>query len=377
MKEINTAKTLIVKRREKGITQDELAAFIGVTKASVSKWETGQSYPDITFLPQLAAYFNISIDELIGYAPQMTEEDIKKLYHRLASDFTEKPFDEVITECSGIIKKYYSCFPLLLQMALLLTNHHMLAAEPEKRTKMLEESVSLCIRVKTESEDVSLTKDAVSLEATCYLMLQKPQEVLDLLGETLRPHSPVDEMVAQAYQMMGNVKKANEVMQISMYQHLLLLASGVPSYLLLNASKVEKTEEILQRTFALADAYDLEELHPNTMVKVYYTAAQVYCMQGNHETALDMLQKYLSICTLDFSLYDLHGDSYFDVIDDWLKEFKLGSKIVRNEETVKASMIQGIVENPAFAVLAELPRYKSIVGTLKFKLEMNENGKHL
>lgn len=52
-------------RKEKGITQDELANYIGVSKASVSKWETGQSYPDIAFLPQLAAYFNISVDELI------------------------------------------------------------------------------------------------------------------------------------------------------------------------------------------------------------------------------------------------------------------------------------------------------------------------
>ncbi|WP_419762087.1 helix-turn-helix domain-containing protein, partial [Bacillus mobilis] len=39
--------------------------YNGITKASVSKWETGQSYPDITFLPLLASYFNISIDELI------------------------------------------------------------------------------------------------------------------------------------------------------------------------------------------------------------------------------------------------------------------------------------------------------------------------
>jgi transcriptional regulator with XRE-family HTH domain len=66
MKEINLASVIVAKRREKGITQDELAAYIGVSKASVSKWETGQSYPDITFLPQLAAYFNISIDELMG-----------------------------------------------------------------------------------------------------------------------------------------------------------------------------------------------------------------------------------------------------------------------------------------------------------------------
>jgi transcriptional regulator with XRE-family HTH domain len=43
MKEINIAKTLVSKRREKGITQDELAEYIGVSKASVSKWETGGS----------------------------------------------------------------------------------------------------------------------------------------------------------------------------------------------------------------------------------------------------------------------------------------------------------------------------------------------
>ncbi|MCI0768479.1 helix-turn-helix transcriptional regulator [Bacillus sp. TL12] len=379
MKEINIATTLIAKRRAKGITQDELATYIGVTKASVSKWETGQSYPDITFLPQLAKYFNISIDELIGYVPQMTQDDIKKLYHRLASAFAEKSFDEVIAECRNIVKKYYSCFPLLLQMAVLFANHYMLAAEQKKRTEILEEAVSLCIRVKTECEDVSLAKDAVSLEATCYLVLHKPQEVLDLLGETIRPHSPDDEIIAQAYQLMGNMKRANEVMQISMYQHLMSLVAGIPFYLLLNAPSVEKTEEILHRTFVLADAYDLKKLHPNMLVKVYYTAAQVYCMQENHEKALDMLQKYSSVCTSTFSLYGLHlhGDSYFDAIDNWFEEFQIGSKTVRHEDTIKASMVQGIVENPTFAVLAELPRYKSIVGTLKFKLGMNEHEKQL
>jgi transcriptional regulator with XRE-family HTH domain len=81
MKEINIAKTLTDKRRAKGITQDELAEYIGVSKASFSKWETGQSYPDIPYLPQLAAFFNISIDELMNYTPQLTKEAIRKLYH--------------------------------------------------------------------------------------------------------------------------------------------------------------------------------------------------------------------------------------------------------------------------------------------------------
>ncbi len=97
MKEINIGKIIVTKRREKGLTQEDLAAYIGVSKASVSKWETGQSYPDITFLPQLSAYFNISIDDLMGYSPQMTPVDIKTLYHRLADDFAliRKPLNRL------------------------------------------------------------------------------------------------------------------------------------------------------------------------------------------------------------------------------------------------------------------------------------------
>ena len=94
MKEINIARTIINKRKEKGLTQDELASYIGVSKAAVSKWEIGQSYPDITFLPQLATFFNISIDELMGYEPQMCKEDIHKLYLSLSYDFAVKPFDD-------------------------------------------------------------------------------------------------------------------------------------------------------------------------------------------------------------------------------------------------------------------------------------------
>ena len=61
---------LVEKRHKKGITQEELAAYLGVSKAAVSKWENEMTYPDITLLPQLAAYFNITIDDLLGYEPQ-------------------------------------------------------------------------------------------------------------------------------------------------------------------------------------------------------------------------------------------------------------------------------------------------------------------
>ena len=104
MKEINLAKIIIMKRKEKKMTQDELAKYLGVSKAAISKWETGQSYPDITFLPILASFFNISIDELIGYEPQMEKDEINQLYKQLCYDFTVLPFNEVIEKCDEIIR---------------------------------------------------------------------------------------------------------------------------------------------------------------------------------------------------------------------------------------------------------------------------------
>ncbi|WP_455661601.1 helix-turn-helix domain-containing protein [Pradoshia sp.] len=62
---LNLSDNIIHLRRKKGITQEALAHFIGVTKASVSKWETKQSLPDIMLLPKLAAFFDVTVDELI------------------------------------------------------------------------------------------------------------------------------------------------------------------------------------------------------------------------------------------------------------------------------------------------------------------------
>ncbi|PFA11084.1 helix-turn-helix domain-containing protein [Bacillus thuringiensis] len=374
MREIHIHKIIANKRKEKGITQEELAAYIGITKASVSKWETGQSYPDITFLPLLASYFNISIDELISYTPQMEQEDIKNLYHRLAEAFSEEPFDEVIMECRGIIKKYYSCFPLLIQIGILFINHHMLTEDTDRGIEILEEAMNLFSRVQEESDDVSLVKEAASFQATCYLILNRPNEVLQLLGETIRPNFPEGDLIAQAYQMLGNAEKANEVMQISMYQHLIQLVGTIPNYVVVNASSAEKVEVILNRAFILIDIYELETLHPNMTLKVYYAAAQVYCIQGNFEGSLEMLRKYAAVCTNSFTVNSLHlhGDSYFDAIDGWFAEFPLGAKTVRNEEIIKRSMLQSIAENPVFVPMKDVREYKNIIASLKFKLDITE-----
>ena len=65
MKEINIGRVLIKNRHKRGITQDELANHLGVSKGAVSKWETGVGFPDIKLLEPLADVLDISLLELM------------------------------------------------------------------------------------------------------------------------------------------------------------------------------------------------------------------------------------------------------------------------------------------------------------------------
>lgn len=60
---------LAVLRKQRGITQQELADVVGTSFQNISKWENGVTMPDITVLPILASYFQVSTDELLGLVP--------------------------------------------------------------------------------------------------------------------------------------------------------------------------------------------------------------------------------------------------------------------------------------------------------------------
>ena len=365
MKEINIAKVLVNKRKEKGITQDELANYIGVSKASVSKWETGQSYPDITFLPQLAAYFNISVDELIDYKPQMTKENIRKLYRSLSDDFTSKPFDCVMENCREIIKKYYSCFPLLLQMGTLMINHLELLKDLQKSASVTEEARLLFLRIREECEDVSVTRQALYMEALCGLISGDPNTALSLLDGTVAPALPPESLLASAYQMTGRAEEAKSVLQVGMFQNIVVLFNFFSAYLALCVDVPSKFDEALRRSLVVAETFDMRRLHPSVLVSLYISAAQGFIAQKNHDKALEMLQNYTEIVTSDIYPLYLHGDAFFDLLDGWLDQLDLGTDLPRDEKTIRKSMSDVIVNNPAFSVLSDEQRFQSITEKLR------------
>lgn len=357
------------------MTQEQLANYMGISKASVSKWETGQSYPDITFLPQLATLFNISIDQLMGYSPQMTKEEIRKLYQQFSKAFADEPMEDVLERLRETERKYYSCFPLLYQLAALLINHFMLTEDRERQLEILAEAEVLCARVAAESKDPRLAREAVSLQAMCLLISQQPEKVLELLGEDLRPMVSDETGLAQAYLMLGNADEARRATQVATYQHLLIFMSTATTLLSLQPNQFEM---LLNRLLTTAEAFQLEKLHPNTMALLYLQGAQGYCqkLMGEPDSdpekaitkALELLKKYTDLCTSGFFPFSLHGDDLFTDLDSWFADFDLGTGYPRSEKVIRESMLQGVEQNPFFKVLEDREDFRKIVSALKANL---------
>ena len=86
---MNIGNNILSLRKQKNITQDALAAELGVTAAAVSKWEKGYTLPDILMLCALADYFDVTTDELLGRDPVKKQAIVVTESEGLGSKITE------------------------------------------------------------------------------------------------------------------------------------------------------------------------------------------------------------------------------------------------------------------------------------------------
>ena len=72
-------------RKQKGITQEELASHLFVSRTAISKWESGRGYPNLDSLKAIAAFFRVTVDELISADEVLTlaKDDCKERERRL------------------------------------------------------------------------------------------------------------------------------------------------------------------------------------------------------------------------------------------------------------------------------------------------------
>lgn len=363
MTNITIAENLLKLRHNRKITQDELANFLGITKASVSKWETNQSFPDIMLLPQIATYFDVSIDDLLGYKPQLSPEQIRKKYQCLTTDFVELPFEEAFEKSKALVKEYYSCYPFLLQIGVLWFNHFMFAKEQKRQMKILECIKELCEHISKECTNVGVCSDASILKAMVYLQMGKAKEVIDILepiNDPKRLSAQTDSILIHAYQVIGDVSKAESYSQITIYTHLFSLVSNSMSYLALHMQDKEAGEKTISRVSQVITTYDLERLNPNTALQFHYHVALFHCMHEEQEKALNELKMFVngSLALINDGCY-LHGDDYFNRLDEWFHELDLGGLPPRDIRVIIDSVKQAI-EHPTLSILFDTKEYQVI-----------------
>ena len=97
--EINMKDMLCELRRQKKVTQEAVAAHLGITSQSVGKWERGEGYPDITLLPALALYFGVTVDELLGVGKARQEERIDALLDEAERQLRENSSTAAVETC--------------------------------------------------------------------------------------------------------------------------------------------------------------------------------------------------------------------------------------------------------------------------------------
>ena len=85
-------------RSAKNITQEQLSVAMNVTCAAVSKWERGETYPDITLLQPLAYFFEVTLDELMGYDQKKVQADIDETIALYRKHWKERKGREIIVK---------------------------------------------------------------------------------------------------------------------------------------------------------------------------------------------------------------------------------------------------------------------------------------
>lgn len=363
--EMNIGPIIMEKRKEKQVTQQELANFVGVSKASVSKWETGQTYPDITLLPLLAAYFDITIDSLLTYEPQLDNHEIQRIYAMLKESLEAKPPEDVLATIRSFVRRYYSCYPFILQMGLFLLNHADLLPGDEKVKTYTKEAQELFIHVRTQSKEPELITQALKYEAYTALNLQDFDQVLTILGDQVPIVFPIESLIAAAQQQKGDQEQAVFTMQSAIYQYTTVFLSFITNYLQLLINDSKKFSETVSRGQEFAKLFNFKQLHPIAWMNFQLSAVFGYTQIGEEAAALELLEEFVEVFQNTAFPVVLHGDAYFDQVEEWLEHLEIGNQLPRDSIKVKEGLLDTVIDNPAFANFSNQDRLQDIYQVLR------------
>ncbi|QUC66930.1 helix-turn-helix domain-containing protein [Aristaeella hokkaidonensis] len=147
----------------KELTQEDVAEYLGITAQSVSKWERGESYPDITFLPALANIFETSVDLLLGMDTIRAEETRRGIHAKAVAYQQEEDYEAAAKTYREALLTYPNDPGMMLGLAGALA----LQGETAEAIELMEKGLPLSANEKQK---------ATIRAALCFLYLKAGKE---------------------------------------------------------------------------------------------------------------------------------------------------------------------------------------------------------
>lgn len=282
------------------MTQGEVADFVGVSKAAVSKWELGISLPDITLLPKLSGLFSISLEELLDYEATLPEEAVREVRDRLFEEF-QSDAASAFDHLDVIVRLHYSSWLLLLTAAALLltvSNGGVESVEAADSERFIHRAVEYCERVERECPNEALAYRARKLHAILLLLtLNKTSEGLDDIIALLGPNAETDTsyapLLAEAYFISGDMQAANRLFQRMLTNGVDLILASLPFVIQLAP---DGNETVVGGCGSLAASlyshFGSEVVDPLVVLGILFSVASISLSRGNEGDAQSALSSY-------------------------------------------------------------------------------------
>lgn len=153
-------------RRDRNLTQEEVAEHLGISFQAISKWERGDGYPDITMLPALANYFSVTVDDLIGMEEIAAASKLDEINLTWAENRKAGKHQENVKLMREALKTYPGNALLLMQLSASL--ERLEGTEVEKKG-YLKESIAVLEQILHYCADSEIRGAALANIADAYM----------------------------------------------------------------------------------------------------------------------------------------------------------------------------------------------------------------
>ncbi len=190
-------------RREKNLTQEDIAIELGISYQAVSRWETGLSYPDVELLPALAAILGVSMDVLFGVDEESEERKMEQYY-------AERSAATNVDDQIRIAKKYMAILPNNTYLKYRLITAYK-SKGLEYAVGKLEEIRRLCRFIMEHTTDMDWWRD----EAINDVIAIENEDNVDEWCSALDNRTIVttEKALINRYDYRGEIDKYNEAIQ--------------------------------------------------------------------------------------------------------------------------------------------------------------------